>query len=128
LGVNGTGAFSFDTSDLGSGPIAATFTASPDRATDTLKLSVAAQQSLTNGQIASDVMHGARPVASKSETSAPDNTAAASGTAQAATTQATTQKAGSLAATQTGDNPDRRVLGSTERQPQHHHRRRWALR
>jgi hypothetical protein len=105
LAVNGTGAYLFDTSGLGSRPKAARFSASPDGLTDTVTLSAAAQQSLSSGQIALDVMNAGTPAASKGGTSALDKTTSAS-TAQAAAIQATAQKAVAPAATPTGDNSD----------------------
>jgi hypothetical protein len=105
LAVNGTGAYLFDTSRVGSGPNAATFIAGPGGVTDTITLSAAAQRSLSNDQIGLDVMNAARPAAANRGTPAPDKTTAAS-TAQVAAIQTTAQKAVTQAATPTGNNSD----------------------
>jgi len=105
LAVNGTGAFLFDTSSIGSGPNAATFSASPDGIKDTITLSAAAQQSISNGQIALDLMSAVRTGGTHGTTAIPARTAA-SGTAQVAVIQATARQAVTQAAAQTGDNSD----------------------
>jgi hypothetical protein len=105
LAVNGTGAFLFDTSGVGSGPNAATFTPSPDGLKDTVTLSAAAQQSISNGQIALALMSAVRPAAAHGATAIAAPTTAAS-TGQVAAIQATAQRAVTQAAAQTGDNSD----------------------